>query len=265
MNIMLDYLEFPLFGLYVTNGGIRQVSKSLIQDTKNCKRILVVTPNVDHFMRWKNSEKFRKVYELANYRVLDGKPLVWLSKILGNSSSERITGVDLTYSLLELAQNENISINIIGGSYDALRLAEKRLKSIYPQLIIEMLLSPSAEDLENVNYFATLARKLSPERPRLVLICLGSPKQEFFYARLRDFNITGTFLCVGATIDFLAGTINRAPKLFQNMGLEWMYRFSQEPRRLFRRYFVDDAPFIFFLLLAIICRTISPFIVRRKG
>jgi len=242
--------RFSLFGLYTSKGSFIEITNQILAHTQSCSKTLVLTPNVDHFIRWKRSTEFRNVYSKANFCVIDGVPLVWMSRLLGNPDVERITGVDLAYSLIRIAEKEQIPLGIIGGSAHSLDIVREKLKTSNPNLELFMSESPTAMEIHNQEYIRNLASRLEDKGPRIVLICLGSPKQEFFFEKLEQFQISGTYLCVGGTVDFLAGTVKRAPLLMRHVGLEWFYRFTQEPFRLFHRYFIVDFQVLGYLFLA---------------
>ena len=242
--------EFPLFGLYTSQGSFQEIVASIVSSTKRGARILVVTPNVDHFLRWKSDFLFREVYAKSDFRLLDGQPLVWLSKLLGNRTSERITGIDLSVALIGYAEKEGIPINFIGGSFESLVLARKNLTLSYPHLIFQVFESPTPRQLYDDEYFKQLAQSLNVTKEKFIFLCLGSPKQEYFFQEIEKSVDAGAFLCVGGTVDFLAGINSRAPRIFQKVGLEWFYRFLQEPQRLFHRYFVRDSRILIYLIVA---------------
>jgi len=242
--------EFSLFGLPTSKGSFSEVTKEILERTQSCTRTLVLTPNVDHFIRWKRDADFQKVYLKADICVLDGAPLVWISRLLGNQDVERITGVDLAYSLIRLAEQNQIPVGIIGGSEQTLNLARENLKASHPALALFMTEAPTNLEVNSQQYVRELAMRIESKSPRIILLCLGTPKQEFFFEELDHFQISGTFLCVGATVDFLADTVIRAPLFMQRIGLEWFFRFMQEPRRLFHRYFMVDSKILGYLLVA---------------
>jgi N-acetylglucosaminyldiphosphoundecaprenol N-acetyl-beta-D-mannosaminyltransferase len=241
-----------IFGLQIEERRFEDVSTEILVRTQKGDRLMVVTPNVDHFLRWQESEDFRNLYSFSDYCLVDGMPLIWLARILRNIRVQRITGVDLSHHLLSKANEYDLPIAIIGGTAAVLEKASKNIEKTFPSIDLFLTESPSAEELVNEKYLELLSSNLGKRDKKIVLLCLGSPKQETLYLDLNKINSqSGTYLCVGATVDFLAGEKKRAPKLLQSIGLEWAFRFFQEPKRLFRRYFIDNSRVLKYFISAL--------------
>ena len=244
--------HFNIFGLDINHGNKESISIKILKEVKSSTRTLVVTPNSDHFLRWQKDSDFRELYDFASYRVIDGAPLLWIARILGARNIFRITGVDLTVKLLEEIRSGEIGLAIIGGTAESMNSAVRNIYTKYPGVNIYHTVTPTSSELKSLDYLKQLSLDLEKERNKIVLICLGSPKQEEFFAFMeRHTQGTGVYLCVGGTIDFLSGKKSRAPILIQKIGLEWFYRFVQEPKRLFHRYFLVDYKMFFYILKAI--------------
>jgi len=241
-----------IFGLLVEDRSFNQVVAEVIERTKKAEKLMIVTPNVDHFLRWQNSYDFRNLYSQSDYCLIDGMPLVWLSRILGHSACERITGVDISLELISKANELNWPVAIIGGIPSVLSKACENLSSQFPNIDIFLADSPSPTELADRDYLKKLSAKLAQKEIKVVLICLGSPRQEKLVSDLiLNGEMVGSFLCVGATVDFIAGVKRRAPKLVRSVGLEWAFRFIQEPKRLFRRYFIDNSRILKYFFIGI--------------
>ena len=246
-------MRADVFGMWVESNNLEEVAREIVSKSSNHESVMVVTPNVDHFLRWKSDKNFRYLYKKADYCLIDGMPILWLARLLNESRSERITGIDLSLKVLEYSLKKNVPIAIIGGSPTAMLLAKKNLNEMFPGLNIFLTSTPSPSELTKTEYLESISKELSKEQNKVVLLCLGSPKQEQLYADLSTIaKQSGSFLCVGGTIDFIASTKKRAPIFVQRSGFEWLYRFAQEPKRLFYRYFVAGIKIIPFLLAAIL-------------
>jgi len=244
-----------IFGLDIDNGNCQEISSTILDSTLKSERVMVVTPNVDHFLRWQKDINFRDLYSHANFCLIDGMPILWLARLLGYADCERITGVDLTLELLSKANEFNLPIAIIGGTAEVLEIANEKIAKRFPNLDLFLTMSPTPTELNDDEYLGLISNKLAVKKEKIVLLCLGSPKQEKLYADLQLHRLhTGAFLCVGATVDFIAGVKRRAPKFIQNAGLEWIFRFLQEPKRLFRRYFIENITIIPYLVRAALMR-----------
>jgi len=200
---------------------------------------LVVTPNTDHFLRWRRDAAFRDLYAQAELAVLDGKPLVWLARLLG-ISTDRVTGVDLFTGVCEAAAQRGTPVVIVGGGTGVADQAAARLRTRFKCLRVSAAPAPTAEELDDPDWLDRTAALLAGYPEKVVAICLGSPKQEQLFSRLGSAAGNGAYLGVGAAADFISGRIQRAPTWMQRLGFEWLYRLWKEPRRLWRRYLVDD-------------------------
>jgi N-acetylglucosaminyldiphosphoundecaprenol N-acetyl-beta-D-mannosaminyltransferase len=206
---------------------------------------LVVTPNVDHVVILERSPEFAAAYECAALRVADGAPLVFLSRLLGSPLPERVTGVDLTRELIARCEETGRSVFFFGGSPAALSTALERVRVDHPRLSIAGAVAPTIDLDQPTDDEAVALDTLRAARPALVFVFLGAPKQERWFLRRRHELPPAVFLAVGGTVDFLGGSVRRAPKFVQSIGFEWLWRLVQEPRRLFRRYVIDDSRFLF--------------------
>lgn len=198
----------------------------------------VVTPNVDFLVRSRQDAELRDILLEAHLVLCDGMPLVWASRWLGNPLPERVAGADLTPRLLAQAERKGHRVYLLGASYESNEGAVAHLKSAYPGLEIAGHYSPPFCRLEDMDNEAIIQR-VRAAAPDIVLVSFGCPKQEKWMAE--HYRALGVPVCigVGATIDFLAGRMKRAPVWMRQFGLECVFRASQEPRRLLRRYAGD--------------------------
>jgi N-acetylglucosaminyldiphosphoundecaprenol N-acetyl-beta-D-mannosaminyltransferase len=209
----------------------------------------VVTPNVDHIVRL-NPRKhvattlpYREAYQSAALRVCDSRILQQLAALRGIDLPV-CTGSGLTAQMMDTLLGDGDRVAVIGGSAAAL----DKLRMLYPepeflQHIPPMGVLANATALEAVHQF------LRQADADYVLFCIGSPQSEIIAARMLDAgDVRGTGLCVGASINFLTGDAKRAPLWMQRAGLEWLHRLLSEPRRMWRRYLIDD-PRVFWLAL----------------
>jgi N-acetylglucosaminyldiphosphoundecaprenol N-acetyl-beta-D-mannosaminyltransferase len=204
----------------------------------------IATVNLDMLRRHDRDPIARELYALADVRVADGMPLVWASRLAGaNALPERIAGSTFTALLAERAATEGRSLYLLGGAVGAAEGAAGALVARYPGLRIvgtsspEVSIPPSAEQIRSIEATVRSAQ------PDFVLVGLGSPKQEYLIRALRPHLARSWMIGVGITFSFIAGQTSRAPRWMQRSGLEWVHRLVQEPRRLARRYLVDDLPF----------------------
>jgi N-acetylglucosaminyldiphosphoundecaprenol N-acetyl-beta-D-mannosaminyltransferase len=198
----------------------------------------LVTPNVDFLVQARRDIELRRILFEAHLVLCDGTPLVWASRLLGNALPERVAGADLVPSLIQVAAQKKYRLFLLGASVDSAEQAVTRLEERYPGIVIAGHYSPPFNQLLEMDHQAIRNRILAAE-PDLLFVSFGCPKQEKWVAmHYRSLGVPVT-AGVGATIDFLAGKVVRAPVWMQRSGTEWMFRLAQEPRRLFRRYLTD--------------------------
>jgi N-acetylglucosaminyldiphosphoundecaprenol N-acetyl-beta-D-mannosaminyltransferase len=210
----------------------------------------IVTPNVDICRHARRDSSLRDLVAQASLAVPDGTPLLWAARILGRPLAERVTGASLIFTLSEAAAAAGRSIYLLGGEPGVPERAAEQLRGRYLGLTVAGTDAPPAgfqlteEGMDAVRVQAVGAA------PDLVFVGLGFPKQEQLIASLAPHLPTTWFVACGAAIPFAAGTLSRAPRFVQRSGMEWLFRLISEPRRLARRYLVDDLPFAVGLLAA---------------
>ncbi|HTL67389.1 MAG TPA: WecB/TagA/CpsF family glycosyltransferase [Lacunisphaera sp.] len=198
----------------------------------------VVTPNVDFLVQARSDAALRRILGEADLVLCDGQPLVWASRWLGNPLPERVAGADLAPRLLAQAERLGHRVFLLGAAPEANAAAVARLRLRHPRLVIAGSFAPPFRPLAEMDH-ADIIRRVRAAQPHLLLVGFGCPKQEKWMAM--HYRELGVPVCLGlgATIDFLAGRVRRAPGWMHRAGLEWTYRLWQEPRRLFRRYATD--------------------------
>jgi N-acetylglucosaminyldiphosphoundecaprenol N-acetyl-beta-D-mannosaminyltransferase len=198
----------------------------------------LVTANVDFLVQAQEDVELRRILFDAHLVLCDGTPLVWASRLLGNPLLERVAGADLVPLLLRAAAEKGYRVFFLGATPESAKQAVDNLKKLHPTLIIPDYYSPPFNKLLEMDH-DEIKRRILAAKPDLLFVSLGCPKQEKWIAmHYRSLGVPVS-AGVGATIDFLAGTVKRAPLWMQRVGMEWIYRLAQEPRRLFKRYFKD--------------------------
>ncbi len=208
----------------------------------------VLTPNVDHVMRALKDPAFREIYRDGDLVVADGAPLVWASRFLGDPLPERVAGSDLTPRLCALAAERGFSVFFMGGLPGSARAAAEILREKHPSLrVAGWDPAPLGFD-KDPDLSRELEEKIRKAGPDLLFVALGSPKQDAWIHEHKDRLGVPVSMGVGATLDFISGKVKRAPLFFQRAGLEWFWRLLSEPRRLWKRYLLDDMPFFWHIL-----------------
>ena len=198
----------------------------------------VATANVDFVINAIYDQGMQEMLCSCDLIVPDGMPIVWASRLMGSRLKERVSGVDLIPRLAELAARRDYGIFLLGASETNSRKASEVLKQRFPKLRIVGRYSPPVSPLAEMDHEKILSL-IERARPDILLVAMGHPKQEQWLAMHRHRLRVSLCMGVGASLDFLAGAVSRAPVWMQTAGLEWLYRAAQEPRRLSQRYLSD--------------------------
>jgi exopolysaccharide biosynthesis WecB/TagA/CpsF family protein len=243
----------PLRDLYMQRISLMSIPIDLITEWEVVARILaelrhgrggwVVTPNLDHLRVLSRQPSLLRIASEANLLIADGMPLVWASRLQGTPLPARVPGSDLILSLTAAAAQAGLSVFLLGGSTGTAEAAVPILKRRFPGLRIAGVLCPPMgfddDPAQMIQIFSTVVSA----RPDIVYSCFGFPKQEWVIQQLRQGLPATWFLGLGGSLSMITGELPRAPIWMRKTGLEWMHRMALEPRRLFKRYIVNDLPF----------------------
>lgn len=228
-----EFMNIKIDNLYM-NEALEEIEKEIKK-----RKTYVVTPNVDHIVRLQYDDLFLKIYNNADLVFADGKPILWISRLYNRPIKEKISGSDLFPRICGLAANKGYSLFFLGGRKGVAKIAAENLKRKYDGLNICGIYSPTygfEKSKEEINIIIDL---INHAKPDILIVGLGSPKQEkFIFENLAQMDV-GISLGLGASLDFEAGAIRRAPKWMSDMGLEWLFRITQDPGRLANRYWYD--------------------------
>ncbi|WP_082502689.1 WecB/TagA/CpsF family glycosyltransferase [Nocardioides sp. Leaf307] len=216
---------------------------------------LLVTPNVD-ILRQLRRDACADVAAGASLVVADGMPIVWASRLLGTPLPARVTGSSLVWSLSAALAQRSGSIYLLGGAPGVAERAGAALCDTNPGLRLAGHLAPPFGFDRDPEQLAAVVDEVSSAAPDVVFVALGFPKQERTAAALRERMPQTWFLGCGGSLDMAAGDVRRAPAYAQRWGGEWIVRLVQEPRRLARRYLVDDIPYALGLMLRTAARRV---------
>jgi N-acetylglucosaminyldiphosphoundecaprenol N-acetyl-beta-D-mannosaminyltransferase len=209
---------------------------------------VVFTPNVDHVVEFHENPKMREAYEAASLSLVDGMPVVWASRLLGDPLPERVAGSDIVMPLARHAAARGWRVFLLGGAEGIAERAKRELETQLPGIQIVGTLAPRIDMREPASRRADVREAVKKSAPDVVFVAFGAPKQELFIHESREELAPAVMLGLGASLDFIAGSIPRAPEWMARNGLEWAYRLGREPRRLWRRYLVRDPKFLIILL-----------------
>jgi len=202
----------------------------------------VCAANVHMCMEAFDDESFRDVINNADLVVPDGRPLVWAQRLLGHRDAQQVRGMDLMLALCQQSADQMIPIGFYGATTTLLEQLEKELTRRYPGLNIAYSVAPPFRTL-SADEDADIARQINDSGVRFLFVGLGCPKQERWMAEHKE-KLHCVMLGVGAAFDFIAGNKPHAPRWMQSLGLEWLFRLGCEPRRLWRRYLIQNPRFV---------------------
>ena len=207
---------------------------------KKDKNAYVVTPNVDHIVKLETDKELQEVYKDADLILTDGKPLLWISKFYKTPIKEKISGSDLFPLLCKMAAEKGYNMFFLGAGEGVANKAAQNLTNKFPKLNIVGTYSPPFGFEKDKKEIEKIINMVNKANTQILIVGLVCPKQEKFIHKYRKELNVPISLGLGASLDFEAGNIKRAPKWMSDNGLEWLYRLSKEPKRMFKRYIVDD-------------------------
>lgn len=220
----------------------------------------VFTPNVDHIVVADENPAFQDAYANVSLSLVDGTPVFWAARLLRFGIPEKVSGSDLFEPLVERAAREGLPVFLLGGLPGVAEMARDNLVARHPGLRVVGLCAPRIDAAGHAEGEAALVETIRATEPAIVFVACGAPKSELFSDRQRAALRPAVLVCVGAAIDFAAGTAQRAPRWVSRVGLEWAYRLAREPRRLARRYLLRDPKFLW-----IFARQLTDALVPARG
>ena len=233
MKKYITYLKFD-------NLSLPELLDQLSLSIEKNKKVIVTTPNLDILRITFKDIKSRKSFNSSDFSTIDGNPILWLSRLQYKKERfSKIPGSDLTPKVLEMANRHKSRVFIFGGKEGVAKKASLNVQKKYPDIEIAGFCCPDFGFEKSQAKQDTYIQKINASKPNIVLLCTGSPKTENFFFNNYNKFYPALYLSVGATVDFLAGTIKRAPKWMNKIGLEWLYRIFKDPKRLSKRYFLD--------------------------
>ncbi|MCF8070628.1 MAG: WecB/TagA/CpsF family glycosyltransferase [Desulfobacterales bacterium] len=241
---------FKIFGTAISavdlNGSV-EVMKKLIYEQRASYVCLV---NVHVLMTVLKDSNYQRIIRQSDWVFPDGMPLCWYARrVLKAGNVERVAG----HSLMDLCFSElgNSRHFFYGSTPETLNKVQAELRRVYPKVNIVGTFSPPFRELDHQEK-REIGMMIDEISPDVIWVALGAPKQERWMWEMRNSLNKGVMIGVGAAFDYFAGNIRRPPVWLRRMGLEWLYRLYQEPRRLWRRYLVTNSLFIFYLFREIV-------------
>jgi len=216
----------------------------------------VCVPNVWCTVLMQRDTQFRQITNKSSLSIPDGMPLTWISRFYGSYIPERVTGADFFHECARLAQKTGYKFFFMGSGRDVLQALKKNLSQQYPSLEVVGMYSPPSAEKFSEKETRKMLHLINTAKPHFLWVGLTAPKQEkWIWENLHRLEVP-VCVGVGAVFDFISRKKRRAPQLMQKAGLEWMYRLYKEPFRLWRRYFIGNFLFVWYVLQDMIKRHI---------
>ena len=200
--------------------------------------------NVDVMTKADKNPDLKNAIAHCDLSLMDGKPPLKIAQKRGIPLPEKVSGSDFVPAVCAMAEREGLSVFILGGKEGVPEAARDNLVAEHPGLKVVGAYSPKFGFEKNSAELEKINKMIVEAKPDILLACLSCPKQEIFVQGNRNSYRAPVSISCGATVDFLAGNVQRAPEWVSRAGIEWLYRFLKEPKRLFRRYFIDSWHFL---------------------
>lgn len=235
--------RFNVLGVGVDALSLEEVRDRLVAVRRRKHVGCVYATGVHGVSEAQSDPELRAILNRAWLNVPDGMPLVWLGYWHGHRSITRVYGPDLMLAVCDAGRAVGLTHYFYGGAPGVAELLREKLTARFSGLAVVGTFTPPFRELTN-DEFATLQVDIATKRPDLVWIGLSTPKQERFAASVWNRLDAGALITVGAAFDFHSDRVRQAPRWMQRSGLEWLFRLGTEPRRLWRRYLVNNPLFI---------------------
>ncbi len=217
-------------GIEFDDLSIREAVERALWLMEEARSVIAVTPNAEIVLRAQSDRELRSVIRSAELVLADGTGVLHASRIQGKPLRHRVPGIDFCSALLARMAELGQRVFLLGGVEGVAAEAGERLAARYPGLVI----AGTHNGYFNAEESYELIEQINAAAPDLLIVCLGSPKQELWMKRCQERLLVGMMIGLGGTLDVYSGRVERAPERLRRMGLEWLYRLVKEPRR-FRR------------------------------
>ncbi|HUU55841.1 MAG TPA: WecB/TagA/CpsF family glycosyltransferase [bacterium] len=248
MSRDVTFPRYPVMDTAIADVSMAEALDVIDRFVEDRSPRVIVTANVDHLMLMRKNAAFREAYGRADLVTCDSVPLKWALAFLGTPIKERVAGADLFIALAPRAAAKGYRLFYLGAAPGVAERAAEALRGRFPTLNVVGIYAPPVMSAEELAEDEETLRRVREAKPDVLFAAFGAPKQELWLDAVRERLGVPVSIGVGAAFDFAAGTVKRAPRWMQRGGLEWLYRLTQEPGRLWRRYLFVDSRFGFYVL-----------------
>ncbi len=236
--------RLEVMGVEIDNLSIEETLGLIEKKILERKPVKHVVVNAAKVVEINKNPELKAIIESCEIVNADGQAVVWASRLLGKPLKERVAGIDLMQALVERASQKNWSIYFLGAKQEVLDKVIARYKKEFPTLKI----AGARNGYYKPNEEQRIADEIAESRADILFVAMSSPKKEIFLNKYLNRMNVPFVMGVGGSFDVVAGLTKRAPLWMQKLGLEWLFRFLQEPRRMWRRYIIGNVEFILLLL-----------------
>lgn len=237
--------KIQMLNTFINNLSMNETIKLIDFSIVNQKQIHHTVVNAGKIVALQNDLELRRSVNESDIINADGQAVVWASKILGKTLKERVAGIDLMQNLVVKAYQNNHKIFFFGAKEDIVKKVVDTYSAKYTSKIIAGYRNGYFDKKEE----KSIAKQIADSGANILFVAISSPTKENFLYHNRDVLSNVNFIMgVGGSFDVIAGKVKRAPVWMQNIGLEWFYRFVQEPKRMWKRYLVGNTKFILLVL-----------------
>ena len=238
---MSDRIE--MMGCQIDNLSMEETLQKIDGFIRSGRPQQHVVVNVDKLVKASRDAELRRIINECALVNVDGMPVVWASRLLGKGLKERVAGIDLFEALMQRSAEQGWRVFLLGAMEEVVTEVASLYERKYPGLTVAGYRNGYWKPEEE----AAVVEQVKAAEADLLFVAISSPKKEQFLGRYQEEMKIPFAMGVGGTFDVAVGKVKRAPLWMQKSGLEWFFRFLQEPRRMFKRYFIDDVAFLWLL------------------
>ncbi|MEP2936582.1 MAG: WecB/TagA/CpsF family glycosyltransferase [Gilvibacter sp.] len=219
---------------------------SLVQEAiENKKQIHHVAVNAGKIVQMQTNRELRESVNNSDLINADGQAVIWASRFLNKPLQERVAGIDLMHNLVDLANEKKYSIYLLGAK----EAVVKAVATSYQKQYGERIIAGYRDGYFTKEQEPLIAKEIAQSGAQILFVAISSPiKENFLYQNKEQLANINLIMGVGGSFDVVAGVTKRAPNWMQKAGLEWFFRFLQEPKRMWKRYLVGNSKFIWLVL-----------------
>jgi N-acetylglucosaminyldiphosphoundecaprenol N-acetyl-beta-D-mannosaminyltransferase len=238
--VNFEQKRFPIFNTYVDALTMEETIKRVETIIRNQVPVQHVVINASKINLMQKDEKLTQIVNNCPIINADGASIVWAARLLNIPVKERVTGIDLFVRLIHVADQKGYKVFLFGAKEKVVKKVEDNFRQQYKNLQIV----GRRNGYFSIQEEQQIAEEIRKAKPDMLFVAFSSPKKEYWIKKYLDFMKVPFVMGVGGSFDVIAGVTSRAPKWMQGLGLEWLYRFMQEPRRMWKRYIIGNFKFV---------------------